>query len=186
MHVQRGSIPSASQTVMRFEKILPCLLQRVENALAKEGKTCPAIAHPFYELEFVHFSFDHPIAVNERESCFHCLLVSFYTSHKALQLADLAGPHLLKPGVELFPRARAEHLRELLDQLICLIHFRMQRSKQRQRFLVLGQEVWRRDEARETPLLARAQGSVEAGWKIRTSSYLLEGNERVACRRCDR
>ncbi len=158
----------------------------MDNALAKEGKTCPAIAHPLQQLQFVHFSFDHPIALRQGQAGFHSSLVSFYTSHKALQLADLAGPHFLKPGVEMFPSAGAQHLSELLDQLVCLIHFRMQRSKQSQRFLVLGQEVWRRDEARETPLLVRAQGSVEAGWKIRTSSCLLEGNERVACRRCDR
>lgn len=48
---------------------LPFLLQGMENALAKEGKTCPTIAHPLNKLEFVHVSFDHPIALRQGPSC---------------------------------------------------------------------------------------------------------------------
>jgi len=63
------------------------------------------------------------------------LLVSLHTSHKALQLADLAGSHVLKPGVELFPYASVQHFSKLLDQIIRLIHLRVQRSKQSKRFV---------------------------------------------------
>ena len=73
----------------------------MENALAKEEKTCPAITHPLQQLQFVHVSFDHSIAGRQCQARFHRLLVSFYAGYKPLQLADLAGPHFLQPGVEI-------------------------------------------------------------------------------------
>jgi hypothetical protein len=110
----------------------------MENALAKEGKTCPAIPHPFQQLQFVDISFDHPIASWQGETRFHSLFVSFHTSDKALQLADLTSSHILKPCIKLFSSARAKHLSELLNQFICLIYLWMQRSKPSLRFSVLG------------------------------------------------
>jgi hypothetical protein len=53
-------------------------------------------------------------------------------------------------------------------------------------FLGLRSLVLRGGEETGKQLVVRARGSVEAGWKIQTSSCLLEGNERVACRHCDR
>ena len=85
----------------------PFSLQGMENALAKEGKTCPAIPHSFQQLQFVDVSFDHPIASRQGEARFHSLLVSFHASDKALQLADLTRSHFFKPGVELLPCARS-------------------------------------------------------------------------------
>src|SRR6266699_1653271 len=134
--IQVACLLVTEEGVFLCEFALP--LQRMENALAQEEEARSPVTHPLDELQFVDFSFDHPIASRQGQASFHSLLVSFYPSHKALQLADLAGPHFLKPGVELFPGARAEHLSELLDQLICLIHFRVQRSKQSQGFLVLS------------------------------------------------
>lgn len=78
-------------------------------------QTCPAITHPLHQLQFVHFSFDHSIAGRQCQPRFHSLFVSFHTCYKTLQLADLAVPHFLKSGVELFPSTGAQHLSELLD-----------------------------------------------------------------------
>jgi hypothetical protein len=66
---------------------LPFLLQRMENALTKEGKTCPAVPHPLHQLEFVLVSFDDPIVLRQGQTRFHCFLVPFHTPHKALQLS---------------------------------------------------------------------------------------------------
>ncbi len=117
---------------------IPFPLQSVKNALAEEGECCAPIPHPFDQLQCVHLSLHETVALRQGQACFHCFLVSFYASHKALQLADLTGPHFLKPSVELFSCASTKHLGKLLDQLICLIHLSVQRSKQGQRFLVLG------------------------------------------------
>ena len=154
---------------------LPFSLQGMENALAKEGKTCPAIPHPFQQLQFVDCSFDHPIASRQGETRFHSLLVSFHASDKALQLADLTSSHFFKPGVELLPSARAQHLSELLNQLICLIHLRMQRSKQSQRFLLLGLQFLRSSKQEKHCIscehsgawkLAGRRGLLPAFWKV--------------------
>ena len=64
---------------------LPSPLQSMENALAKEGKTCPTVAHPLDELQFVDFSLDDSIAGWQAEAGFDRCLVSFDSGHKAAQ-----------------------------------------------------------------------------------------------------
>ena len=69
--------------------------------------------------------------------------VSFNPQDKALHLADLAGSGLFKPGVEVVSCPGAQHLRELLDQLIGLIHLGVQRPKHEQGFLLFSAQLFR-------------------------------------------
>src|SRR5260370_1159612 len=75
------------------------------------------------------------IVVWKRESCRHGCFVTFHASDKALQLANLAGFHTAEPIIELLSCASAQHVSKLLDQLIRLIDFSMQRPKLRARLL---------------------------------------------------
>ena len=103
--------------------------------MTEEGKFSPAIAHTFDQFQFIHFSFDNSIVLWKRESCRHGCFVTFHASYKALQLANLAGFHTAEPIIELFSCASAQHVSKLLDQLIRLIDFRMQRPKLSERLL---------------------------------------------------
>jgi hypothetical protein len=92
---------------------------------------------------------DLNVVLREGQSCNHGCFVLDHSSHKALQLADSACFHAAKPLVKSFARRRAEHVSELLDQFIRLIHFRMQRPKLRQRFLVVGLQFFRPTKKKE-------------------------------------
>ncbi|GHO88526.1 hypothetical protein KSZ_65320 [Dictyobacter formicarum] len=67
---------------------LPDLLQGVENTLAEERKARSPVAHPLDELQLIHFSLDDPIAGWQSQARFDGLFVSYYSSNKALELAD--------------------------------------------------------------------------------------------------
>ena len=67
-------------------------------------------------------------AKNGRQSYHHGCFVSLNTENKSLQFADLADSHPFEPVVELFSRACAQHVSKLLDQLIRLIDFGVQRT----------------------------------------------------------
>jgi hypothetical protein len=115
----------------------------VENTLAEERTACSTVAHPLDELELVHFSLDDPIAGWQGEASFDGLFVSYHSSNKTLELADMAFFDAAKPTVELLACPYPEHLSELLDPLIRLIDFSMQRTQQRQRFLFVSPEFFR-------------------------------------------
>src|SRR6266699_3418262 len=145
--IQVACLLVTEEGVFLCEFALP--LQRMENALAQEEEARSPVTHPLDELQLVDFS--------------------FYPSHKALQLSDLAGSHLLKPGVELFPGARTEHLSELLNQLICLIHLKMQRSKQSERFLVLDLQFFGATKQEKHCISCKHSGA----WKLAVRGTLL-------------
>jgi hypothetical protein len=56
-------------------------------------------------------------------------LKGFGSSNKALEFADSALFHVAEPIIEPLTRARAKHPSKLLDQLIRLIDFGVERSK---------------------------------------------------------
>src|SRR5215471_13902547 len=94
-------------------------------------------------LSELDFSFDDPIVLGERQSCCHCRFVTDHPSDKALQFADTAFFSAAKPIIELPAGARAYHLSKLLGQLIRLIDLGVQRTKQRQRCLVVSLQFFR-------------------------------------------
>jgi len=108
---------------------IPSVLQGVEHALAQQSKTSSAVAHSFDEFEFVHFSLDQSIVLRKRESYYHCCFISYHSSNKALEFADSALFHVAEPIIEPLTRARAKHPSKLLDQLIRLIDFGVERPK---------------------------------------------------------
>ena len=126
---------------MRFEKILPCLLQGMENALAKQREACPAVAHPFNELQLMHFSLDKTIARRQSQTRLDRVFV--------LQLAYPARFDTGKPLIELLTGPRSYHLSKLLDQLIRLIDLNMQRTQQGQRFLFVSFQFFRPTKEKE-------------------------------------
>lgn len=119
------------------------LLQGVENTLAEERKARSPIAHPLDEFQFVHFSLDDPIAGWQTQASLDRLFVSYHSGDKALELADMAFFDTAKPTVELLACTSPYYLSELLDQLIRLIDFRVQRTQQGQRFLLASLQFFR-------------------------------------------
>lgn len=69
----------------------PFGLQSVENPLAQQGKSGPAVAHAFNQLQFVDLALDDAIAGRQSEARFDCLFVSFNSGDKAPQFRNLAG-----------------------------------------------------------------------------------------------
>src|SRR5215472_15485618 len=114
------------------------LLQSVENTLAQERKARSPVAHALDEFQFVHFSLDDPIAGGLCQASLDRLFVSYHSSDKPLEFADMACLDTAKPTVELLASTRPYHLSELLDQLVRLIDFRMQSAQQGQRFLLVS------------------------------------------------
>src|SRR6266704_2019542 len=84
-----------------------------------------------------------PLLVGKIRPAFTAFLSRSTPATKPCNGSDLADPHVLKPGVKLFSGARAKHLCKLLNQLICLVHFRMQRSKQCKGFLIFVLQFFR-------------------------------------------
>src|SRR5712691_1861486 len=101
----------------------------MENALAKEGKTCPAVPHPLNQLQFVDLSLDDSIAGRQSQASFDCRFISLHPSHKAPQFGDLTLLGFDKPGVKLLSCARAQHLGKLGNELINQLHFEMALTK---------------------------------------------------------
>ncbi len=67
----------------------------------EERKARSPVAHPLDELQLVHFSLDDPIAGWQGEASFDGLFVSYHSSDKTLELADMAFFDAAKPTVEL-------------------------------------------------------------------------------------
>src|SRR5687768_9958692 len=119
------------------------MLQGMENPLTQQRKSCPAIPHPLDKLELVHVSLDQTVALGKGESGYYGCPVSFYSSDKPLQFADLACLDTLKPVVEPFSGARPQHLGELLNQFIRQIHLSVEKPKQSKRFLFVSIKFFR-------------------------------------------
>ncbi len=118
----------------------------------QQSESCPTIAHALDEFELVHFPLNQPIVLRKRESGSHRCFVSFHTSNKTLEFANLAGSYPFESVVELFPCARAQHLSELLNQLVGQLRLRVQRLEQRQRFLFVGLQFRRSAKKQEDSL----------------------------------
>src|SRR5437879_447926 len=71
----------------------------------------------------------------------HRLFVFLDSCSKGAEFGDVALVHLGQPSIEIRTSTLAEHLGELLDQLICLIHLSVQRSKQSKRFFFFSREL---------------------------------------------
>lgn len=80
-------------------------------------------------LSLFTFPISQPIVLRKRESGSHRCFVSFHTSNKTLESANLAGSYPFEPVVELFPCARAHHLGEVLNQLVGQLRLRVQRRE---------------------------------------------------------
>src|SRR5213078_1465384 len=83
------------------------------------------------------------------QSCSHCCFVALNPCDKALQLADRAGFHAFEQVVKLFSGTRSQHVSKLLDQLIRLIDFGMERPKQSKGFLVFSLQCFRTAQKQE-------------------------------------
>jgi hypothetical protein len=64
---------------------IPFLLQGVEDPLAQEGKSCPAVAHAFNQLQFVDLAFGQTIVLRKREPCHYCGFVLDHSSPRDAQ-----------------------------------------------------------------------------------------------------
>ncbi|GAC1392158.1 MAG: hypothetical protein NVS4B11_02480 [Ktedonobacteraceae bacterium] len=84
----------------------------MKHSLTEERKACSPVAHAFNQFQLVDFPLNQSVVLGKREACHHCCFVSFNTQNKALEFADLAGSDVLKPGVELFTAASAQHLQQ--------------------------------------------------------------------------
>jgi hypothetical protein len=82
-----------------FHVKIPFILQGVENTLAEERKSSPAVAHAFKQFELVHFPLDHAIVLGESESCNNSCFVPLNPCDKALEFADLTGFDSFKPSM---------------------------------------------------------------------------------------
>ena len=116
-------------------------LQSMQDALAKQGESCPAIAHTLDQLQLVDFTLDDPIAFGPRQARLHCRFLAFNAQHETEEGADLAAPDLLSPGIELLASPRAQHLDKLLDQVIGRIDLWMKLSEQSKCVLFLCVQI---------------------------------------------
>lgn len=117
-------------------------LQSMTNPLTQEPKACSTLSHPFHPFQRLPFSLNSSIALGKRESCCHGCCVSYPSSNTSLQRADSACFHVAEPIIEPLTRARAKHLRQLLDHLIRLIDFGVQRPKEDERFWFFSRECF--------------------------------------------
>ncbi len=76
------------------------------HPLTQERKGSSPIAHSLNELQFVHFSFDDPIASRHGQTSLDHCFVLHDSGHKALQLAYPACFDTGKPLVELLACTR--------------------------------------------------------------------------------
>jgi hypothetical protein len=113
----------------------------MEDRLSEQRKACSAVANALNQLQLVDLAFDDAIAGGPRQTGSNRRFISFHCGHKALEVANLAGPHPAEPVVKLFSRARPQHLSKLLDQFIRLIYFGVQRAKQIRRMNSLSNSL---------------------------------------------
>ena len=95
----------------------------MEHPLPKQRKARSAIPHTLAQLQFVDFSLDQSIVLDQRESyCYRCF-VSLYPGHKAPKFGDMVSHCLREPGIDLLSHARTSHLRKLLHEIVSPLYF---------------------------------------------------------------
>jgi len=122
--------------------------------------------------------------VGKRKTCDDRRFVSFNTHNKALEFADLAGSDWLKPSVELFACARAQHLGKLLNEVVGQIDFWMKLPKRDERFLFICLQFAETDEGRGT-LPAERTEEMERGRILLRRSSSLMARKRTSCSYAD-
>jgi hypothetical protein len=132
------------------------------------------------EFELIDFSFNQSVVLGKRKTCYDRRFVSFNTHNKALSFADLAGSDLLKPSVELFACAHAQHLGKLLNEVVGQIDFWMKLPKRDERFLFIGLQFAETDEGRGTSPAERTEEMERGRIRGSRSSSLLEASEQAA------
>jgi hypothetical protein len=141
----------------------------MENPLTQEGKASSAVAQAFPHFQLIHFSLDSSGVLGQRQPSCHCFFVSYHSSNKSLELADLAGSHAAEPSVTLFSSTCAHHVGELLNQFICLIHLDGQRPKQGQRFVFFSLQFFGAAKEKDHRLPCKDRRT----WKVLRSRLLL-------------
>src|ERR1700730_16043306 len=95
--------------------------------------------------------FYHPIVDRPGEAISHCIFVFLHPRSKGLEFGKVALFHLGEPSIEEFSCARAQHLGELLNQVIGPLNFWIDLTEFGQRLLFLSPELFRttkKDEGR--------------------------------------
>lgn len=147
----------------------------------QQSESCPTIAHALDEFELVHFPLNQPIVLRKRESGLHRCFVSFHTSNKTLEFANLAGSYPFEPVVELFPCARAHQSPRIAEPARRPASPPCAETGAAPAFLVRRPPVPKVCEETGRQLVVRAQEAVEADRVFGRSSALGEGNEPLAC-----
>lgn len=90
----------------------------MKDALAQQWKARSPIALSFDQFQLRHVSLDHAVIDPPGQTISHCVFVFLDPSSKRLEFGEPAAFNLSQPGIELFSSAVAQHLPELLNEVI--------------------------------------------------------------------
>lgn len=119
------------------------MLQCMKDAFSEQRKACSAIPLSFNQFQLGHVSLNHAVIDPPGEASSHGIFVFLDSRGKRLEFRQLAACYLVKPGIEVFSSAGAQHLGKLLNQVIGQIDLWVKLTKFGQHFLLFGTQFFR-------------------------------------------
>ena len=96
------------------------MLGTMQHPLPKLIEACSPVGLPLEQLQSMNMSLNGPLGLNQREPCFHGIVVSLESPPQNFAVQRPLLFHLLEPGVQLFALPFSQHRSEELDHFIRL------------------------------------------------------------------
>src|SRR5436305_3176383 len=135
-----------------FRRQKSSALDGVKHPFSEQRKARPTIPLPFDQFQFGHVSLDHAVIDPPGEASSHGVFVLLHPSRKRLEFRKVALFHPVKPGIELFSGAGAQHLCKLLHQVIAQIDFWVDLTELAKLLLLLDTQFLRATKQEESGL----------------------------------